>query len=269
VGFGFKISAVPVHFWAPDVYEGAPTPVAGYLSTASKAAGFAVLMRVMLALFPDLEGNWPTLLAILSAASMIVGNVLALVQKNVKRLLAYSSIAQAGYILAGVAAANAIGFSGTVFYLISYLVTNLAAFGVVALIGRSTGSDELPAYMGLHRRNPGLAWALLISLLSLGGIPPLGGFVGKLLVFGAAIQAGMVWLAIIGVLTSVVGLFYYLTVIKAAFTPPVGTAPKPLLVSTPWRVAIIACVIGIFVLGTVLGPLYGLSALGSAALFVP
>lgn len=269
VGFGFKVSAVPVHFWAPDVYEGAPTPVAGYLSTASKAAGFAVLMRVMMAVFPQMEGGWPMLVAVIAAASMIAGNILALVQRNIKRLLAYSSIAQAGYVLAGVAAANEIGYAGAVFYLISYMVTNLAAFGVVALVGRKLGSDDLSAYAGLHRRNPGLAWALLIALLSLGGIPPLGGFVGKLLVFGAAIQANMVWLAVIGVLTSVVGLYYYLIVMKTAFSQPVGQPSQRLTVSTPWRVAIIVCIVGIFVLGTVLGPFYSLSALGASGLFVP
>lgn len=268
VGFGFKVSAVPFHFWAPDVYEGAPTPVAGFLSTASKAAGFAVLMRVMLAVFPDFVLSWTTLAAVLAAASMIIGNILAAVQKNIKRLLAYSSIAQAGYILLGVAAANQLGMAGSTFYLISYLVTNLAAFGIVALVGRSLGSDEISAYAGLHRRSPGLAMALLIALLSLGGIPPLSGFVGKLLVFGAAVQADLVWLAFIGVLTSVIALYYYLNVIRIAYVGQPDSSSKPLAVTVPWRVALIICMAGIIFLGTIFGPWYTLSSMGSAGLFI-
>lgn len=281
VGFGFKVSAVPFHFWAPDVYEGAPTPVAGFLSTASKAAGFAVLMRVMIAAFPagaqpaGIFENWTILIAILSAASMILGNMLAMVQKNIKRLLAYSSIAQAGYILAGVAAANApgvahanqLGYTGATYYLLSYLVTNLAAFGVVALVGRVVCSDEIDAYAGLQRRNPGLALALLVALLSLGGIPPLSGFIGKLLVFGAAIQANLVWLAVIGVLTSVVGLYYYLTVLRIVYQGNPAGGSQPLPVTAPWRLALLVCVVGILVLGTVVGPLYTFSTFGSAGLF--
>ncbi len=284
VGFGFKVSAVPFHFWAPDVYEGAPTPVAGFLSTASKAAGFAVLMRVLMAVFPPsapsssltwVYTNWTILVGILAAASMIVGNLLAMVQKNIKRLLAYSSIAQAGYILAGVAAAKVynvpaesqLGYAGATYYLISYLVTNLAAFGVVALVGRVVGSDEIDAYAGLQRRNPGLALALLVSLLSLGGIPPLSGFIGKLLVFGAAIQAGMIWLAVVGVLTSVVALYYYLTVLKVVYqgSPAGGSQPLPVTVS--WRVALLVCVVGILVLGTVVGPLYTFAIFGASGMF--
>ncbi len=264
VGFGFKVSAVPFHSWAPDVYQGAPTPVAGFLSTASKAAGFAVLMRVMAAAFPSLSVSWTTLVAILSAASMIVGNVLALVQKNIKRLLAYSSIAQAGYILLGVAAASDFGYAGATFYLLSYLVTNLAAFGIVALVGRSLGSDELVAYTGLHRRSPGLAMALLVAMLSLGGIPPLSGFVGKLLVIGAAVQSGAIWLAFIAVVTSVVVLFYYLTVIKIAFVGKPAETGASLRVTAPWRLALLVCMVGIVFLGTVFGPWYTLASFGSA-----
>jgi len=267
VGFGFKVSAVPFHFWAPDVYEGAPTPVAGFLSTASKAAGFAVLMRVLLAVFPVATTNWPVMVAILSAVSMIVGNVLALAQKNIKRLLAYSSIAQAGYILAGVAAANELGVTGATYYLLSYLVTNLAAFGIVALVGRTVHSDEIEAYAGLQRRNPTMALALLVAMLSLGGIPPLSGFVGKLLVFGAAVQSGMVWLAFVGVLTSVVGLYYYLNVVKIVYQGQPASGSQPLPVSSPWRVALLVCVVGILVLGTIIGPFYTFSTFGMGGLF--
>jgi NADH-quinone oxidoreductase subunit N len=267
VGFGFKISVVPFHFWAPDVYEGAPTPVAGFLSTASKAAGFAVVMRVMMAVFPESAPSWTVLVATLAAASMIVGNVLALVQKNIKRLLAYSSIAQAGYILVGVAAASPLGYAGATFYLISYLVTNLAVFGIIALVGRTVCSDDVEAYAGLHRRNPGMAWAMLVALLSLGGIPPLSGFVGKLLVFGAAVEAGLIWLAFLGVITSVVGLYYYLTILKIAFVGHSADGNRPLPMTAPWRVAILVCVVGIVFLGTVFGPWYTLSSFGVTGLF--
>lgn len=272
VGFGFKVSAVPFHFWAPDVYEGAPTPVAGFLSTASKAAGFAVLLRVLtLVVSPNaLPGlDWRVLVAILAASSMVVGNILAIVQKNVKRLLAYSSIAQAGYMLVGVAAGSALGAAGVTFYLLSYLVTNLAAFGIVELVGRTTGSDDLQAYAGLQRRNPGLALALLVAMLSLGGVPPFSGFVGKLLVFGAAVQSGGlgVILAFIGVLTSVVGLYYYLNILKIAYMLPAEVGNKALPMSMSWRVALVLCVILILFMGTVIGPWFGLSTLGANGLF--
>lgn len=269
VGFGFKVSVVPFHFWAPDVYEGAPTPVAGFLSTASKAAGFAVLMRVMLAVFPNIAENWALVVAVLAAVSMIAGNLLAITQKNIKRLLAYSSIAQAGYILVGVAANSELGTAGAVFYLFSYLATNLAAFGIVALVGRTVCSDDLEAYAGLHRRNPGLAMALLVAMLSLGGIPPFSGFVGKLLVFGAAVQSGSmgIILAFIGVLTSVIGLYYYLNVLKIAFMGQSTTGTDPLPVNTPFRVALLVCVVSILFMGTVFGPWFTLSSLGSLSLF--
>lgn len=278
VGFGFKVSAVPFHFWAPDVYEGSPTPVAGFLSTASKAAGFAVLMRVMLAAF-SVQGSaqglkflayWPILVAILSIASMVLGNVLAASQTNIKRLLAYSSIAQAGYMLAGVMAGTELGYSAATYYLISYLVTNLAAFGIVTLVGRTICSDEISAYAGLQKRNPVLSLALLVSLLSLGGIPPFSGFVGKLLVFGAAIQSGSlgVAVAIIGVITSVVGLYYYLKVIKTTFVGQPQGGNQPLPMTLTWRLAVLVCVIGIVALGTVLGPWYNVSSLGVGSLFI-
>ncbi len=201
VGFGFKVSAVPFHFWAPDVYEGAPTPITGFLSTASKAAGFAVLLRFLFAVFPSLIVNWSLIIGIIAAMTMVVGNLLALTQKNIKRLLAYSSIAQAGYMLIGVAAASDLGASGTVYYLIAYLLTNIAAFGLISIIGKHLRSDEISAYAGLSRRSPLLAFFLLVAFLSLAGIPPFGGFVGKLLVFASAVSApNMLWLAIIGII---------------------------------------------------------------------
>ncbi len=259
VGFAFKISAVPFHFWAPDVYEGAPTPVTGFLSTASKAAGFVVLMRVMVVAFPDLSALWQAILVFMSIMSMGIGNFLALGQKNIKRLLAYSSIAQAGYMLIGVAVGSPLGLQGTIYYLMAYLLTNLAVFGVLAAISQETGSDELASYQGFSRRSPGLALVLLIGLLSLGGIPPFAGFFGKLLVFGSAVQSGMAWLAFIGVLNAVIGLYYYLTVLRVVYTGEAQEGAKPVSLALPWKVALGLCVIGILALGVIFGPPFSLS----------
>lgn len=255
VGFSFKISAVPFHFWAPDVYEGAPTPVAGYLSTASKAAGFSVLLRFLAVVFPDLYPSW-LLVAILAVASMIVGNVLAMTQKNIKRLLAYSSIAQAGYMLIGVAAGTELGFTSSIFYLISYLVTNLAAFGIVVIVGRTIGSDEIASYAGLSRRSPGLALALLVALLSLGGVPPFAGFIGKLFVFAAAVQADMIWLALVGIINAVFALYYYLVVLKVVWLNRSENEEEKIPVTRPWALAVVVCVAGMLLLGTLFAPWY-------------
>jgi NADH-quinone oxidoreductase subunit N len=265
VGFGFKISAVPFHFWAPDVYEGSPTPVAGFLSTASKAAGFAVLLRVMFVAFPSMASIWSILIAILATASMFVGNLLALAQKNIKRLLAYSSIAQAGYILIGVAADTQFGATGAVYYLMAYLVTNLAAFGIVTVVGRAVGSDEISAYAGLSRRSPVLSLGLLAALLSLGGIPPFAGFFSKLLVFGAAIQQGMLWLAIVGIVNAIIGLYYYLTVLKVVYLYRSEEEARPLLSVPGWKVALIVCLVGVVTLGIVMAPWYTLSSAAATA----
>ena len=267
IGFGFKISAAPMHFWAPDVYEGAPTQVAGFLSTASKAAGFAVLMRVLLVVFPFHTATWSLMLAVLAVLSMFVGNLLALAQKNIKRLLAYSSIAQAGYILVGVAAGSALGISGTVYYLIAYLVTNLAAFGIISIVGRTIGSDEIASYAGLSRRSPAMALAMLVAILSLGGIPPFAGFFGKLLVFTAAIQSQMVWLAVIGITNAVIGLYYYLNVLKVIYLYRSEDEEKPLPVFRNWAMALSVCMIGIVLIGTLMAPWFGWASEASLSLF--
>ncbi|MCC6146340.1 MAG: NADH-quinone oxidoreductase subunit N [Anaerolineaceae bacterium] len=260
VGFGFKISIAPFHFWAPDVYEGAPTPVAGFLSTASKAAGFVVLMRILFTVFSDITPVWTLLLTVLSIASMLVGNLLALVQKNIKRLLAYSSIAQAGYILIGVAANSAPGTSGATYYLIAYLATNLAAFGIISIINRTVGSDELARYAGLSRRSPGLALGLLAAMLSLGGIPPFAGFIAKLLVLGAAIQANLLVLAVAGVLNSVLGLYYYLMVLKVVYMHRSEEEDKPLPVQFSRKMALGLCIAAILAMGVFFNPLLGWTA---------
>ena len=267
VGFGFKISMVPFHFWAPDVYEGAPTPVAGFLSTASKAAGFAVLMRFLLAAFPETIPYWSAIIAIVATISMTLGNVLAISQKNIKRLLAYSSIAHAGYVLIGVAAATTLGITAAVFYLVVYVITNLAAFGVVAAFSRVIDSNEISAYAGLSRRAPGLSWATLVTFLSLAGMPPLGGFIAKVLVFAAAVEAGLVWLAVVGVLNSIIGLYYYLILLKVIFLFRSDDEDKPLPITRTYNLALVVLVIGIILLGTAFAPWFAWSGTAAMVLF--
>jgi NADH-quinone oxidoreductase subunit N len=268
VGFLFKISAFPFHFWAPDVYEGAPTPIAGFLSTASKAAGFVVLLRILVTIFtPSATPEWNNLLAIIAVLTMTIGNVLALVQKNIKRLLAFSSIAHAGYILIGVVALSLFGISSVVFYLVAYLITNLAAFGIVATFSNVVGSDDISAYSGLSRRKPWLALAMLVAFLSLAGMPPLAGFMAKFFVFAAAVKVDMVWLAFIGVINSIVGLYYYLTVLKHVYLFRSDDESKPLAISRPYSIALSILVIGIILVGTLFGPWFNLSNIISSSFF--
>jgi NADH-quinone oxidoreductase subunit N len=258
VGFGFKISAVPLHFWAPDVYEGAPTPITAFISTASKAAGFSVLGRVMLGVFtPVITPYWGAIAAAMAVASMTLGNILALPQQNLKRLLAYSSIAHAGYALIGLAALSPLGLAGTIFYLAAYVITNLAAFAIVIVVFRTVGSDDISRLAGLSRRSPGLALALLVSLLSLAGIPPFAGFVAKVFVFAAAVQSGLIWLAVVGVLNSIVGLYYYLIVLKVAYLFPSEEETKALPVPAPARWVLGLTIAGILVIGVISGPWFG------------
>lgn len=255
VGFGFKISVVPFHFWAPDVYEGAPTPVAGFLSTASKAAGFAVLVRFLMAVFtPVAMPYWAGGLAAISVATMTLGNTLALAQSNIKRLLAYSSIAHAGYILIGVVAMTQLGIASVVFYLIIYLVTNLAAFGIVVTFWKVAGTDNIAAYAGLSRRAPWLALAMLVAFLSLAGMPPFGGFVAKVFVFASAVDADYVWLAFIGILNSIIGLYYYLTVLKVVYLYRSDNDDQPVPISRPYAIALTLLTLGIILIGTLFGP---------------
>lgn len=257
VGFGFKVSVVPFHFWAPDVYEGAPTPVAGFLSTASKAAGFAVLVRILMAVFtPVAENEWTSVLALISVFTMTLGNILALAQKNIKRLLAYSSVAHAGYIIIGLVALSQLGTASLIFYLIGYLITNLAAFGVVVAFWQVEGSDDIAAYAGLSRRAPGLALVMMVAFLSLAGMPPLVGFVAKVFVFAAAIQSGYVWLAVIGVLNSIIGLYYYLTVLKVIYLFRSDKDEVPIPITVPYRLALAILTISILLLGTLFAPWY-------------
>jgi NADH-quinone oxidoreductase subunit N len=228
-GFGFKIAAVPFHMWVPDVYEGAPTPVTAFLSVSSKAAGFAVLARVLLTSFASpswLSLDWGTMLAVLSAVTMTVGNVIALSQGNIKRLMGYSSIAQAGYLIVALAAlgtssqGNIMGLGSIFFFLTSYLFTNLGAFIAIIAISNRINSDKIDDYSGMMKRSSWLAIGLTLCLVSLTGLPPTAGLIAKIYVFGAGVSAGLLWLVVIAVLNSAVSAFYYLKVVKTMW---VGT----------------------------------------------
>ena len=269
-GLAFKVSLFPFHFWAPDVYEGAPTPVAGFLSTASKAAGFAVILRLLTVVFPVISSNWSLILAVLATLTMTVGNLIAITQKSVKRMLAYSSIAHAGYAMIGVVAFSQLGMASVVFYLIAYVLTNLLAFGIVGIVGRATGSDDFSAYNGLSRRNSTLALGALVAFLSLAGMPPFAGFVAKVFVFLAAINSGWIWLAVVGVLNSIVGLFYYLNVLKSVYLYRMENQDEdnnPLPVRRPAAVALVVLVVGILLVGILFGPWFGLASQAGLALF--
>jgi NADH-quinone oxidoreductase subunit N len=213
-GMGFKIAAVPFHMWAPDVYEGAPTPVTAFLSVGSKAASFAMLLRLFMIGVPSMHADWRLLFEVLAIVTMTVGNLAALTQSNLKRMLAYSSIAHAGYLLIGVVAATPRGITAMLIYLFVYAFMQLGAFAIIIMMRREDiVGDELKDLSGLHSRHPLAAFAMLLFMLSLGGIPPTAGFMGKFWLFGAAIDAGYVWLAVIGVLNSAISLYYYVRIV--------------------------------------------------------
>jgi NAD(P)H-quinone oxidoreductase subunit 2 len=213
-GIAFKISAVPFHQWTPDVYEGSPTPVVAFLSVGSKAAGFALAIRLLVTAFPLVSEQWHFIFTALAILSMVLGNVVALAQTSMKRLLAYSSIGQAGFVLIGLLAGTQAGYSSTMFYLLVYLFMNLGGFTCVILFSLRTGTDQISEYAGLYQKDPLLTLGLSISLLSLGGIPPLAGFFGKIYLFWAGWQAGLYGLVLLGLITSVVSIYYYIRVVK-------------------------------------------------------
>jgi NADH-quinone oxidoreductase subunit N len=227
VGFAFKVSAVPFHMWTPDAYEGAPTPVTGFMSTGVKAAAFAAFARVFLSAFEPLRNDWGAVVWVIAAATMLIGTVAAVVQTNVKRMLAYSSIAHGGYLLIALVSANDIGKAAVLFYLLTYAVTNLGAFGIVSVLEDGDRPlDSVDDYAGLWTARPALAGLMTIFLLSLGGLPPLGGFIGKWYVFSAAVAAGYNWLAVIGVVSSVISVFFYLRLIVKMYMTPGPDAPR-------------------------------------------
>jgi proton-translocating NADH-quinone oxidoreductase chain N len=221
-GLGFKLALVPFHMWCPDVYEGSPTLITAFLSVGPKLAGFAALTRVLTSAFGNFQDEWINVLVILSVLSMCLGNLAAIPQRNIKRMLAYSSIAQAGYMLIGLISVSSGGFGlpGLLIYLVAYLFTNLGAFSVVIYFEHKTGSNDIADYTGLSTRSPFLAAMLTIFLLSLVGIPPLAGFVGKFCVFAGAIEVGFIWLAVIGVINSVISLYYYFNVVRVMYLNP-------------------------------------------------
>ncbi len=225
-GFGFKISAVPFHMWAPDVYEGSPTPVTAFLSAGSKAAAFSVMLRVFINAFALSSGNWWPVLWVIAVLTMTLGNLVALVQTNMKRLLAYSSIAHAGYLMIGLITASQIGYAAILIYLVGYVFMTLGAFTLIILLcSANMKGDQISDFKGLARTNPMLGLVFIIFALSLIGIPPSAGFVGKLYLFNSAIQGGFYWLAIIGILNSVVSLYYYFRVVQVMYMdePNAGT----------------------------------------------
>jgi NADH-quinone oxidoreductase subunit N len=250
---GFKIAAVPFHMWVADVYQGAPTPVTALLSVGSKAAGFIVLIRLFFGVFGAWHVQWDLVLAVISAITMTYGNLVAMFQTNIKRLLAYSSISHAGYLLMGAAAGSAFGASGINFYLLGYLFTNLAAFLVIIVFSITIKSDEIADYAGLVQRSSLLACTMLLALVSLAGMPPLAGFFGKFILLMAVIKSGYVWLALIAGVNIVISLYYYLMVVKCIYVDsPRSTAP--ISVSTSMQLLMATAIIGIVVIGIFQGP---------------
>jgi len=269
-GVAFKISAVPFHQWTPDVYEGSPTPIVAFLSVGSKAAGFALAIRLLLTAFPTLVEEWHFVFTALAILSMVLGNVVALAQTSMKRLLAYSSIGQAGFIMIGMLASTEAGYASMIFYLFVYLFMNLGGFACVILFSLRTGTDQISEYAGLYQKDPLVTLGLSLSLLSLGGIPPLAGFFGKLYLFWAGWQAGLYGLVLLGLITSVVSIYYYIRVVKmmvvkephemsdAVLNYPTVRWDLPGL--KPLRAGLVVSVVATSIVGILSNPLFTLAS---------
>ncbi len=263
IGFGFKVAAVPFHLWAPDAYQGAPTPSAAFIASGSKVASFFIFAKVMMIGFAGAEGSgawhgyvsgWMPVIAVIAVLSMVLGNLAAIVQSSVKRLLAYSAIAHAGYALLGLLANNATGVSALVYYIVTYALTTVGAFGVVALVEAEAGDDKLVTFAGLSRRAPGLALCLMIFVLSLAGIPPLAGFFGKFYIFAALLKGdpqrlGLLWLVIFAIAMSAVSLYYYLQLLKQVYINEAPATAAPLVTPLLARLAIGLLALAVVVLG--------------------
>ncbi|MHB8104736.1 MAG: NADH-quinone oxidoreductase subunit N [Dehalococcoidales bacterium] len=271
-GFGFKIAAVPFQLWVPDVYEGAPTTITAYLSVGSKAAGFAVILRVFFSAFGTpftLSHDWGIIFAVLAVISMIVGNVSAIPQTNIKRMLGYSSIAQAGYLMVGLAtfglamSSTSFAESGLLFFLVSYALTNLGAFIAVIIISNKINSDDIADYAGMGKRSPLLALALTLCLVSLIGIPPAAGFMAKFYIFSLAAQHGLLWLVIIAAINSVISAYYYLRVVKVMWFKA-ATSQEKVPTSVAPTIALSICCLGVLLLGTVPGLMMRLAELATS-----
>jgi NADH-quinone oxidoreductase subunit N len=275
-GFGFKIAAVPFQMWVPDVYEGAPTPVTAYLSVASKAAGFAVILRVFFSAFyiPGwLSQNWGMIFAVISVISMTIGNVVAIPQTNIKRMLGYSSIAQAGYLMVGLAGMGVfpaysslpyglLAQSGVLFFLASYALTNLGAFIAIIVISHKLNSDMIADYAGMGKRAPVLALALTLCLVSLIGMPPAAGFMAKFYLFSSAVQNGLLWLVVVAAVNSVISAYYYLRVVKVMWFGQAASPEKVPSTELP-RLALFLCCLGVLVLGIIPGLVMRLAEVAS------
>jgi NADH-quinone oxidoreductase subunit N len=268
VGFAFKVSAVPFHMWTPDAYEGAPTLVTGFMSTGVKAAAFAAFLRVFLSALEPLHIQWAPVVSAIAGLTMLLGTIVGVAQSNVKRMLAYSSIAHAGYLLVGLVAASAAGKAAILFYLVAYGVTNLGAFGVLAaLASADRPHDEVRDFAGLWQERPGLAALLTVFLLSLGGFPPTVGFVAKWYIFNAALQKGLFALAILGVLTSVISVFFYLRIVVMMYMSDEWAPGNRPAASGLAMAGMLIAVILVFYLGVMPGRLIALAADSVASIF--
>ncbi|MBH0187748.1 MAG: NADH-quinone oxidoreductase subunit N [Nitrospira sp.] len=245
---GFKIGAVPFHSWIPDTYHGAPTPVTAYLSIAPKGAAFAILLRIFFVALASFKPMWVILLVAVSILSMTYANIVAIAQRNIKRLLAYSGIAQIGNVLIGLAAGTKMGNDAILFYLLAYLFANIGAFAVVIAVSHAIGSDEIDDYNGLGRRSPFLAFSMLVFLLSLAGVPPLAGFIGKLYIFIAAIKEGLYTLITVGLINIVISMYYYMIVVKKMYINE-PTNPSPVTISGPMKAVVYVGLAGTLVIG--------------------
>ncbi len=267
VGFGFKVASVPFHMWTPDVYEGAPTSITAFMAVGVKAAAFAAFARVFFLAFPALKIDWVMVLWVLAVATMTLGNVVAIAQTNIKRMLAYSSIAHAGYLLVALVAANQLGAVSLLYYLLAYTLMNLGAFGVVILVGRKKDSYlSIYDYSGLGFQHPALAAAMALFMFALAGIPPTAGFVGKFYIFSAAVQAGYIWLAIIGVMNSLVSVFYYLRITVLMYMKPPEAELGPVAFTPALTTVLVVTAVGVLLIGIFPGFLYNL-ALNSVKIF--
>jgi NADH-quinone oxidoreductase subunit N len=262
VGFAFKVSAAPFHMWTPDVYQGAPIPVTAFMSVGTKAAAFAMIVRVFAGGLPHLAPEWQTLLAFVAASSIVIGNLMAIAQTSLKRLLAYSGVAQAGYILIGVIAGGQNGLTAVLYYLFVYMFMNFGAFAVVTLVSRPDGDgDSFSDLEGLGQRNPWLALAMSVFMLSLAGFPPSVGFFGKLFLFTAGVSAGYTWLVVLAVLMSVVSVFYYVRVLIPVWSPAARVEKIPASISS--RITVILSAVASLALGIYPTTLLILSQLGA------
>jgi len=253
-GFAFKVAAAPFHMWTPDVYEGAPTPMTAFMSVGPKAAGFAAFLRVFLVALPGLKPEWSWLIWGLAVLTMTVGNITALYQQNIKRMLAYSSIAHAGYVLVGFTAGNAVGTAGVLFYMLSYAFMNIGAFAIIILVGKKgEANNNVSDYAGFGYRHPILGVAMCIFLFSLAGIPPAAGFIGKFYLFSGAVQAGYIWLAVIGVLNSAASVYYYLRVMVFMYFKEPTEEFEWVKLSPAFIVCLIIAVAGVLIPGVLPG----------------